>query len=198
MYDERLQYHNFNHPLETIRNSKVLIDRCREEKLPVNEKVVYLALLFHDAGYAEDFKEKGFATKERYSAHLAVRALEESGEDLHIIEMVSDAIMATERGREAETNEQKIVRAADLMGLAYDYAEFMKNNKDYKAETEMLENKKIPWPEWQAKCKNNLELYLSQDIRITRAHDDMTGESDFHKKAYANLKRFLAEPTEPA
>ncbi|MSR14466.1 MAG: hypothetical protein EXR86_07865 [Gammaproteobacteria bacterium] len=53
LYSESLPYHNFRHILVTIAAADKLLARCEEEGIRVEPKVVYYALLFHDAGYHE-------------------------------------------------------------------------------------------------------------------------------------------------
>ena len=63
----------------------------------VNGEVVYFALLFHDAGYYEDHINKGFSTKEEYSAHLAVQCLHAEAISEDTIKRVVAAILSTQR-----------------------------------------------------------------------------------------------------
>jgi HD superfamily phosphodiesterase len=68
-----LPYHNFNHVLRTLVSAELLMERCLKGGVPIDSEVLYYALLCHDAGYHEDHINKGFTTKEKYSAHLAVQ-----------------------------------------------------------------------------------------------------------------------------
>lgn len=193
LYDSSLLYHNFDHALETIANSEIIIKNCEKEKIAVDKKVVYYALLFHDAGYQENHLEKGFETKERYSAHLAHIALKQIGESKNMIESVFKTILATQKNTTLKTIEEKIVRASDLMGLADDYDTFKSNNKKFRRETEILTGKKLSSDEWKNQTKEIMEFYLNQDIKITQAYWNKNGQSDFHAKAQKNLTRFLTE-----
>lgn len=191
LYDSSLPYHNFDHVLETIANSEIIIKNCEDEKITVDKKVVYYALLFHDAGYQENHLEKGFETKERYSAHLAHIALERIGESEKMVESVSKAILATQKNATFSTIEEKIVRASDLTGLADDYDTFRSNNEKLRQEVEILTGKKLSMDEWKNQTKDIVEFYLRQDIRLTSAHNNREGESVFHKATKRNLKKFL-------
>ena len=75
LYSDQMPYHNFNHVFGTLVAAELLMERCLKEGVPINGEVVYFALLFHDAGYHEDHIDKGFTTKEEYSAHLAIQCL---------------------------------------------------------------------------------------------------------------------------
>ena len=62
--NQRLHYHNFQHVLNTLEfGSKILID-CQSEQVTLRKQIVYLAILFHDAGFSEDHTSLGFETKE--------------------------------------------------------------------------------------------------------------------------------------
>lgn len=195
-YDPSLPYHNFNHALKAADTGKNIVVKCREEGMFIDEVVVYYALLFHDAGYHEDHKAKGFQTKEEYAASLAEENLNKFSIDKGIIRKVRETILATYRKAEFITNEQKAVRAADLAELANDYEIFLKNNFNLKKESEILGEKNIFWKEWKDNSKNMVEFYLSQDIRLTSAYADKEGNSVFHKRAKENLERFLQENEE--
>jgi predicted metal-dependent HD superfamily phosphohydrolase len=191
-----LPYHNFDHALKAANVGLIISKRCLQEGLSINPSVVYYALLFHDAGYHENSKQKGFQTKEEYSAFLAGEALTISGIDENLVSQVKKAIISTNRDGTFTTNEEKVVRAADLAEMAADYSQFLNNNKKLKEEAELLGGKKISWEKWKLSTENTIEFYLKQDIHLTTAYLDSDGQSIFHKKAKANLDKFLLEPLE--
>lgn len=193
IYSNELPYHNFSHAEEAVENGRIIVQNCRKENLPVDEKVVYYANLFHDGGFHENHKERGFSSKEEYSAHLAGQALKALGEDNEIISQVQSAIWATHRDKKFVTNEEKAVRASDLAEMAKDYETFLGNAMKLKLETEMMSGQNISWEEWKNRVKKLVEFYLSQDIHLTSAHDDENGDSVWHKKVKENLERFLKE-----
>ena len=53
------------------------MEDCASENINVDEKIVNIAILFHDAGYQENHTSLGFSTKESYSAFLAKEFLKE-------------------------------------------------------------------------------------------------------------------------
>lgn len=193
LYSSELPYHNFQHAQWAREQGKAIIDGCKREGILIKEAVVDLALLFHDAGYNENHKENGFETKEAYSAHLAGEALRHAGYESDLIRDVQDVIISTHRDASFVTNEAKVVRAADLAGIAGDYETFLENNRRLKKEAETLLGVKIERDEWKRKTEEIIGFYLQQDIRLTSAHEDEGGESIFHMKARENLKRFLQE-----
>jgi predicted metal-dependent HD superfamily phosphohydrolase len=191
LYSTTLPYHNFSHALDTILAAGRILEHCREELVPVDEQVVYLALLFHDAGYHEDAGRFGCASKEEYSARLASERLGRRGFDPAIIQLVHEAILATHRDALFRTNEQKVVRAADLAGLAADYPTFLRNSENLKAEWELLRGRPISWRDWIADTQQVIRFFLSQDIRLTRHYLNSEGVSDFHERAEQNVRRLF-------
>ena len=159
--------------------------------------VVYYALLFHDAGYHDDHRHLGYATKERYAAALAEPILRRCGVAATQLEKTALAILATERDGAYVSAEQKPVRAADLAGLAADYPRFLDSSLKLKAEYELLHATTLSWPAWQANSREVLTHYLSQDIRLTSYYHNDSGESAFHHAVRENLARLMAEPREP-
>ena len=193
-----LPYHNFAHVNNTLAAAEVILAHCREEHIRVDPKVVYFALLFHDAGYHEDHLSLGYVTKERYSAALATAALAAHGATTQQIDKTVSAILATERDGSFVSAEQKAVRAADLSGMAAPWREFLTSSLKLKREHEVLHGKPLAWPDWQAVSREVLGFYLTQEIRLTSYFHDAGGESAFHGAVRANLARLLAEPREPA
>ena len=187
-----LPYHNFDHALEIVRQSQDLITKCRQYDLEVDELVVILAALFHDAGYDKDHQELGFDSKEELSAHLAEQELKQKDIARDTITAVKDCILATHRQSDFTTVEQKILRAADLAGLAGSYDDFLANAELLKQEFAQLNNHQLTDHQWKQMTSQLIEFYLSQDIKLTPEHDDADGQSIFHVKVKANLARFLA------
>jgi len=193
LYNPELPYHNSEHAQEVIKKAEEIINRCKEEGLEVNEEVVRLAILFHDAGYHENPEDKGFKSKEEYAAHLAEEEMEKVGMARDIIDSVTRTIMATHSEAPFNTVEQKVVRAADLAGMASDYEVFIDNNKKLKKEHELLSGKEISWEDWQKNTEKVVNFYLSQNIKLTKGYEDEEGNSIFHNKVKYNLDRFLEE-----
>jgi predicted metal-dependent HD superfamily phosphohydrolase len=193
LYGPSLPYHNFSHAMDTLCAAEKILEHCREDSVPVDEQIVYLALLFHDAGYHEDPTRFGCATKEEYSALLAAEVLLRRGIDAQTVDRVAEAILATHRDALFRSNEQKVVRAADLSGLAADYPVFRLNSENLKAEWEMLRGRPISWREWISDTQQVIRFFLSQDIRLTRHYLNEAGGSDFHHRAEDNVRRLYDE-----
>jgi len=197
LYDDTLPYHNFGHALETVSSGAEIVSRCREEGVPIDEQVVYYALLFHDAGYRDDYRQRGYSSKEDYAAALAAESLREHGVQQAVIGEVVDAIRATHRDAVFVTTEQKAVRAADLAGLAADYESFRSSSAKLKSEWELLNKRPITWGEWIDITTEVISFFLTQDIHLTRHYYDAFGDSVFHKRTRANLERLRRETSVP-
>ena len=193
-YSTALHYHNFSHVESALGYAAEILERCRKNKVVIDEGVVTCALIFHDAGYYDDHREKGFSSKEAYALDIALKELKGMGLEAPFIEKVCGAIGSTEKGANFRSNEAKAVRAADLAGLAAPYEDFLDAATRLKQETELLGGMKIPWDAWKAGVKQNLSFYLNQDIRLTIGKEVAPLQSDFHQKARVNVERFMKEP----
>lgn len=191
-YDPELPYHSFDHVRDTLERAADLLERCRRHDLGVDDEVVQAALLFHDAGYHLDPEEQGHDSPEALSASIAQEELDDIGVDAAVIEQVRDCIMATRPEAQAHTPEQKIVRAADLGGLAGSYAEFLEDAGALREEHAYLHGERQPLQAWVEGVRKTLQFYLAQDIRLTPEHDDGE-ESRWHRSVRQNLERFLTE-----
>ena len=194
-YNPKLPYHNFGHVVTVIRESEKMLQKCSDEGIKVDEKIVYFALLFHDAGYDEDHEALGFDSKEAYSAELAERVLKENGADGEIVERVKTAIMSTHVDGKCTCAEDRIVRASDLSELAAEYSVFKKNTLDLKSELENSIGREVSWEEWKRLAVERVELFLREDMAVTSDYYD-NGESIFHRNTRANLKTLMADGSE--
>ena len=197
LYSDALPYHNFIHIQDTLKSAGTIVERCQSENIRIDANVVYLALLFHDAGYQEDHLAKGYENKELYSVALATPIMKEHGLPAGLVKKVGKAILATERNAHFVSAEHKAVRAADLAGLAAPYDQFLQSSLKLKCEFEVLQQKAISWPAWQSVSRDVVGFYLSQEIRLTSYFHDENGESAFHKSVRENLTRLLEEREEP-
>ncbi len=190
-YYSPLPYHNFKHVTTLLKNAQELIKKCEKYHLKVDEEIVLLALLFHDAGYAENHKKKGFKSKEEYSAFISEKVLLDQKYPPEKIKKIKECITATHRDKEFRTIEQKIVRACDLKDLAANFKKFKKDNLLLKKEFELLNHRKISSDEWKDITKKTILFYLSQNIHLTPKYYNKEGKSIFHMKALKNLNKIL-------
>ena len=136
----------------------------------------------------------GYATKEALSAHIAREVLGKKPQPPELINRVEKAILCTIRDASCVTTEEHAVRAADLSGLAAEYSVFRRNTELLKLEYEMLFGQPVNWEEWKKRATNIIELYLTQELRLTRYFSGQPGQSPFHKKVKQNLLQLNAEP----
>ena len=198
LYSEALPYHNFGHVQDTVAAGTAILRRCASEGIRVDARIVYYALLFHDAGYQEDHQRLGFASKEAYSAQLAADYFTAREAGPAMVQKIIDAIMATERDARFVTAEQKAVRAADLAGLAADYATFRINTVNLWKEHALLSGTGMSWEAWVQDVGRVLKHYLAQEIRLTSYYNDDDGESAFHRAVLRNLAALREDGETPA
>ena len=177
--------------------SKILKD-CQSENVPLDKNIVYLAILFHDAGYFEDHERLGFETKEKYSANLAESVLLREDYPQLEIEAVKNAIISTEKNATFETAEQQAVRAADLFGMAASYDVFLLNNIKLKKEHEYLSKSIISWDAWKKVSIDVVKDFVTQDIPLIDYFKKSESGSQFSIAVEKNLDQFAAESAEPS
>lgn len=194
LYSARLPYHNFQHVQTVLGAAGQLLDHCEREGLQVDAQVVYYALLLHDAGYHESHLALGYASKEAYSAVLARQVLSARRVPDAVISRVEQAIMATLRDGQCHGAEDAVVRMADLSGIGADYAEFLRNTINIRAEVALMTNTPLtPWAEWCAGTQKVLSDYLSGEVKLT-ADFDRARPGNFFARGQANLERLVREP----
>ena len=180
-YYSKLPYHNWNHAKKVRSNALELVERCRKYKVPVDSEVVEIAALFHDAGYA-DVKEN----KEEHSAKIARKALKKYKYPDSKIKAVINTILATKKNGQLKTNEQKIMRAADLRSFTSSFKEFKKASDKIRREYKILYgNSDFPLKGWT----ELVDAYLKPKIKLTTEYSS----DKFHTKAKNNIKRILRE-----
>jgi len=197
LYDDSLHYHNFEHVLRVIDAGERMLEQCREEGVAVDEQVVYYAILLHDAGFHEDHDAKGFPSKEAYSAHLADQLLAELGVGDDVTAMVRTAILSTHVDGRCLSNEDKLVRLADLCGLTAEYEQFKTDTVNLKLESEMLGGCQISWEEWKTMAAARINQYLMEDLAVLSDYYDEAGNSVFHARARENINTLLSDNTYP-
>jgi len=196
-YSPDLPYHNFGHALSAALTGLKIAQDCRLENIPIDDTIVYCALLFHDAGYHHDHEKMGFESKEALSARIARDILGKKPYPTGFIEKVENAILCTTREASCTTTEENAVRAADLSGLAADYSVFRRNTVLLKQEFEFLHGQKVEWEQWIERATTIIGGYLSQELRLTQFYSGQPGESPFHQKIKQNLLQLNAEVQPP-
>lgn len=194
LYDDRLAYHNFSHIDFVFRAADTILERCRRYGITLNEEVVYIALLFHDAGFFEDHVALGYDSKEAYSADLAAGVLADHGYADDVIAAVKQAILGTHFDGHCASNEDRAVRMADLSGLAADYEIFLENAVKLRSEYELLTGDPIDWNTWKDVAVERLLLFIREDMELTDEEYDDNGDSLFRQAVMKNVERLRKEP----
>lgn len=178
-YEASLPFHNFSHATSAINYGKQI---ARLANSPVNQDVIYYALLFHDAGFKESHEAQGYKTKEAYSAAIAERELAAAGVEAETVAQVVQAILATHINAECHSIEDQIVRLADIGNVGGDYKTFMIENRKAKAEHEQMTGRTIDWIQWRQHTASVLSHFLNPVTELNEA---------FVARANKNLARFL-------
>lgn len=189
-YSDELHYHNFSHIKETLNYAENILAECDSKKITYDVKVVCHAILFHDAGYNLDHFKEGFKDKESYSAVLAKSVLLDAGESQEHIEKVMQAILCTRMNGECQTNDDAIVRAADLSGLAAPYTDFIAKSIALFKEREFLSGEKISWNQYKKEVFGVIRGFLKQKIKLNTG---LFTERNymFQTKVFHNLDNFM-------
>lgn len=195
LYDDRLPYHNFDHILQVILAGEEIMEKCRADGVAFDEDAVYYAMLLHDAGFHEDHRALGFESKEAYSAALARRFLEGMPVSQSIIGKVVSAILCTHVDGRCRTVEDRIVRRADISGMASGYDQFRADTVSLKRELEMLSGKPVSWDEWKKRARARINLFLREDTGVVPDDYDSDGKPVFPERVRKNIDAMMADPT---
>ncbi|MGB1800110.1 MAG: hypothetical protein ACPHLK_04685 [Gammaproteobacteria bacterium] len=189
-YSDKLHYHNFSHIKDTLNHAENILKECDSKKITYDVKVVCHAILFHDAGYNLNHSEKGFKNKESYSAVLAENALSAVGESEEHIKKVTRAILSTHMDGKCQTNDDAIVRAADLSGLAAPYTDFIDKSIALFKERQYLSGEKISWEQYKKEASAIICGFLKSKIELDT---DLfsKGNDMFHRKVLDNLDKLM-------
>jgi predicted metal-dependent HD superfamily phosphohydrolase len=193
-YDARLPYHNFDHALEVLERARVLLDSLEAAAIPVDRQVVRLAVLFHDAGYADDHRHLGHDSKEAYSATLAREAMRRHGAPEDQILAVINAILCTSRDGRCQTIEENVVRAADLGGLGGEYEVFHRGSINLWREGAYLTGRETPWPIWVEASIPQIRAFARPTLALpVPGFSGGRTYPEFLAQVEANIARLLGE-----
>jgi predicted metal-dependent HD superfamily phosphohydrolase len=194
-YDPSLPYHNFGHIRDALTAAETILTRCRARRRKLDETAVYYAVLFHDAGYQEDHRAKGFEHKEDYSAKIAEEALTKALVPVATVRLACEAIRATRKGYEGKPSpEAQVVRAADLAQLAAPYPVFKSNTIKLWKEQERMRGDSMPWQEWKAKAVPEVEYFL-ESLYFVEPGGSQADAEPFLRQVRANLTALAQDNT---
>lgn len=194
LYDPALPYHNFGHARAVAAEGERIVGHCRAADIPIDADVVHYACLLHDAGYRDDHASLGFDSKEAYSAHLAGEVLDRCGVDARTVAAVRQAILSTHCDARCASIEDRVVRAADLSGLAREFADFRDDALRLKREHELMTGEHISWERWREEACRRIAAFLRERLDLIPEDVDTSGESVLAVRARENMRRLLAEP----
>lgn len=193
LYSRRLAFHNFTHVKRTLRFADAIIQSAAIKSSDINLKIIYYAVLFHDAGYIKDQKSLGFNDKESYAASLAEEYLSRRGLESNEITKVVLAIKATHAEADCKTLEEEIVRGADISGMAAPYPDFLNMSIAIKNEQEFFIGLEIDWAQWVLGSEANLSIYLNEKITCGNLFSNSSGPSLFTRRLTANINQLKGE-----
>ena len=147
--DTNLFYHNRNHMLEVLDNTKKIADHYQLDDRQFF--VVSAAACFDDISHAV----KGVEFHELKSAEMAEVFLNSIGVNEEDITAVKNCIMATKMPQTPVTINEKIMCDADLYNLGTD--DFRKRNRLLKSEEEATGGTEIDGTAWRASSISLLE-----------------------------------------
>ena len=150
-YRPDFQYHGWGHALDVAHGTEVISDKLQSRGYTIVKGALAIAGAWHDAGYHEDHMQKGFDTKEEYSASLLEKYLENRpmGEFERAIAL--NAIVATWSGFEgARTPYELILHRADIANIGGPEDEFLANSVKLWQERILTSGKQIAWDEYVA------------------------------------------------
>ena len=192
LYSNRLNYHNFQHIIDTLGNAEIILKQCDEKDILYDKTIICHAILFHDAGFEENHKQNGYDSKEDYSAYLASSILAESGETEQHIDAVVNAILCTKMHATCHSINENIVRAADLSGLASSYSYFKSKSIALYKEREYMTGKAISWEEYKDEVYEIINNFVQFRIELDL---DMysDGNTVFRQKVFNNLDKLMKD-----
>ncbi len=164
--DERFSYHSFNHSIAVYEEASKIAE---EEKINGAElKLLQIAALYHDTGYA-----KNPLIHENLSAENASKFLHTQDTDPKDIDLVKELILSTKMDSVPTNHLQKIIKDADLAHLGK--KSFKDSTKELKKEKESLIGQSL-----------NLEDWTTNNIKFLEDHKWHTKSG---KKLYNEQKK---------
>ncbi len=143
-------YHNMEHTTRVVNAAGILGE---EADLSMEDRfLLIVAAIYHDVGYCD-----GCANHEIKSVEMAQSKLKELGVSKEKIDRISELIMATKMDWEGDDTLSRLLRDADMSGLAD--ASYMKISEDLRTEKSFIHNKKIEVAEW---INQNIDFFKSQ------------------------------------
>ncbi len=184
-------FHNWDrHITEVLAAVHRFCDLLERLGRKPDREVLETAAKSHDGWYAADHASLGFKTKEALAAHNTKQLLLKLGASEEFANRVAEAILDTDKSRDPQTLEGKILRAADLSGLALDREAFEAGTKLLHVEFQNGRGRSIEYRDfvkWQLGAV--LADYLAATIYLTPHATDANGRSIWHKASLGNIQQ---------
>jgi len=194
-YSAALPYHNWQHALDVMKGAQELIERLSQKGIVVDRPVIMVAAAWHDAGYHEDYKKRGYKTKEHFSAALAADFLEQASVSHEIIKKVQIAILGTIHYAKREELEALVLHRADIANIGSDYKAFRHNNSLLYKEV-ALHGKQPAWPDWMQGTADLIDKLVAEAKQeLPRLGETLSGPESFITNATRNARRLSGEQT---
>jgi hypothetical protein len=91
--------------------------------------------------------------------------------------------------------EDRVVRQADLAGMAASYECFRSDTVNLKREREFLKGETLTWREWKRQAEETITLFLREDMGLTSDDYDSDGIPLFEKRVRQNIETMLKDET---
>lgn len=187
-----LEYHNAGHVRDVLGAAETLADRWEDAGEAVDRDLLAAAALYHDADYHRPVER--YDHREARSAAIAARELADLGFDDPFRDRVSAAILATHVDADPTeaSSEGRLLRTADLRGLAADYEVFVDATERLRREAGQLHGEVPSRVTWLNRTLRRVSAHLCHDVRLhPRTGDERA--SEFHTSAVQNLMRLSNE-----
>lgn len=168
---QEYSYHNFEHTQNVVNAA---VELAHEAGLsPEETEILSLAAVFHDTGFGVDPSNHEF-----HSSELAKKFLSEMSYPEEKINLISNCILATKMGWQGENRMCKLMKDADLSGLAN--PNYSKLAEDLRKERNATQDKQLNQKDW-----------LKENIAFIQNHYYYTQEAKnlFEEGKQANLEK---------
>ncbi len=196
LYNNDYEYHNWQHIENTLTEARRLVTFCGENGLVVDQEVVELAVLLHDALFDVPEDIHPHQSKEEFSAAVTADVLQGFPVSADKTSHVQACILSTQRGVQCTSPEAIVVRRADLANVADNFDVFMENAGKLLKEFRRINGKDMPIEQWVNGIKQNLDDYFSENLSLGDFDRDRAGFNPFvrgYKRNIARLNREIAD-----
>lgn len=194
-YSDTLAYHNWSHAEAVMRDVDLLVDRAAQRGIILARGALHIAAAWHDAGFHEDHVEKGFATKEHYSAHLLEEYIADKPVDFAMRFLMTEAILGTIHGFERHTLDTLALHRADVANIGGPYDEFYKISTALWRENIQFIGTDISWDDFIHNSEGYIRAMAKEaTIELPRLGEPIGKSDSYDTQALRNAEQLLSEP----